>query len=58
MSKHQSVSAAESEAYALSINALHVGTSAKTGTGLQEVFQAIADQVMAKGPQPGTLSSD
>ena len=51
----QTVSAQESEAYAASIHALHVGTSAKTGVGLQDIFQAIADQVVAKSPEQGIV---
>ncbi|DBA89743.1 TPA: hypothetical protein ACH3X2_004622 [Trebouxia sp. C0005] len=53
LQKMQTISAQESEAYAASIHALHVGTSAKTGLGLQDVFQAIADQVIDKSPAPG-----
>ncbi|DBB12065.1 hypothetical protein WJX82_008563 [Trebouxia sp. C0006] len=53
LQKMQTVSAQESEAYAASIHALHVGTSAKTGLGLQDIFQAIADQVVAKSPKQG-----
>ena len=52
--KLQTVSTAESEAYATSITALHVGTSAKTGAGLEDIFQAIADQVVAKSPPTGS----
>ena len=51
----QTVSAQESEAYAASIHALHVYTSAKTGLGLQDIFQAIADQVVAKSPKQGIV---
>lgn len=54
MSKQQVVSSAESQAYAASINALHFGTSAKTGSGLQDLFQAITDSVIARLPAPGT----
>ena len=32
-----------------------MGTSAKTGLGLQDVFQAIADQVIDKSPAPGIV---
>lgn len=55
--KLQTVSAAESEAYATSITALHVGTSAKTGAGLEDIFQAIADQVVAKSPPTGATQA-
>lgn len=55
LQKLRKVSAAESEAYAASINALHIGTSAKTGAGLDDIFQAIADQVVARSPPSGTL---
>ena len=51
----RTVSAQESEAYAASIHALHVGTSAKTGLGLQDIFQAIADQVVVKSPEQGIV---
>lgn len=55
MSKQQVVSSAESQAYAASINALHFGTSAKTGSGLQDLFQAITDSVIARLPAPGAF---
>lgn len=51
--KKQVVSSAESEAYAKSIKALRFGTSAKTGDGLQDIFQAIADAAVARLPIPG-----
>lgn len=51
--KQQVVSSAESEAYAESIQALHFGTSAKTGDGLQDIFQAMAYTVVARLPPPG-----
>lgn len=54
LQKEQTVSTQESETYAASIHALHVGTSAKTGEGLQDVFQAIADHVVARSPSQGT----
>ena len=54
LQKERTVSAQESAGYAASIHALHVGTSAKTGEGLQDVFQAIADHVVAKSPCQGT----
>lgn len=53
LQRMRTVSAEESEAYAASIHALHVGTSAKTGLGLQDIFQAIADQVVVKSPEQG-----
>lgn len=53
LQKQQVVSSAESAAYAASISALHYGTSAKTGDGLQDIFQAIADGVAAKQPASG-----
>jgi len=43
--KDQAVSDAELAKYAASIGALHAGTSAKTGEGLVEIFQALADRV-------------
>lgn len=51
--KKQVVSTGESEAYAESIKALHFGTSAKTGDGLPDVFQAIATTVVARLPTSG-----
>ena len=51
--KQQVVTQSQSEKYATTINALHFGTSAKTGEGLQEIFQAIADNVGARLPVPG-----
>lgn len=51
--RQQVVSSAESEAYAESIQALHFGTSAKTGDGLQDIFQAMADTVVARLPASG-----
>ncbi|KAL3159190.1 Ras- protein Rab-21 [Trebouxia sp. C0010 RCD-2024] len=51
--KQQVVSSTESEAYAASIGALHFSTSAKTGEGLQDIFQAIADMVVARTPRSG-----
>ena len=51
--KKQVVSSGESEAYAESIKALHFGTSAKTGDGLQDIFQAIATTVVARLPTSG-----
>lgn len=51
--KQQVVSSTESEAYAASISALHFGTSAKTGDGLQDIFQAIADTVVVRLPTSG-----
>lgn len=53
LQRMRTVSAQESEAYAASIHALHVYTSAKTGLGLQDIFQAIADQVVVKSPEQG-----
>ena len=55
--KQQVVSSTESEAYAASIRALHFGTSAKTGEGLQDIFQAIADTVVARTPTSGVSVS-
>ena len=43
--KDQAVSDAELAKYAASIGALYAGTSAKTGQGLVEIFQALADRV-------------
>ena len=54
LQKQQTVTSARSESYAASIDALHVGTSAKTGEGLVEIFQAIADQVVARLDRSGT----
>ena len=51
--KKQVVSSGESEAYAKSIKALHFGTSAKTGDGLPDIFQAIATTVVARLPTSG-----
>ena len=51
--KKQVVSSAESKAFAESIKALHFGTSAKTGDGLQDIFQAIADAAAARLPISG-----
>lgn len=46
--KDQAVSDNELAVYAASIGALHAGTSAKTGEGLTEIFQALADRVAAQ----------
>lgn len=54
LQKQQTVTSVQSESYAASIDALHVGTSAKTGEGLVEIFQAIADQVVARLNKSGT----
>ena len=43
--KDHAVSDAELAQYAASIGALHGDTSAKTGQGLTEIFQALADRV-------------
>ena len=57
LSKQQIVSSVELQAYAASINALHFGTSAKTGSGLQDLFQEITDKVIAQLPSPGASFS-
>lgn len=51
--KQQVISSTESQSYAATIRALHFGTSAKTGNGLQDIFQAIADTVVARMPASG-----
>lgn len=43
--KHQAVSDAQLAEYAALIGALHFGTSAKTGEGLTDIFEAIANSV-------------
>ena len=55
--KDQAVSDTQLATYAASIGALHGGTSAKSGEGLEEIFQALADRVAAQHrdqmPAPG-----
>lgn len=46
--KDMAVSDDELAMYAASIGALHAGTSAKTGEGLTEIFQALAERIAAQ----------
>jgi len=52
LSQQRRVDAEEAKEYAASVNAFYVETSAKTDTGVNEIFNEVAKRVPKKAPEP------